>query len=179
MAKRKITKAVPEVPAPDLPPEELQQAWDKYLDYHVGAGYSPKWEVIVSPERLEKFLEFVVSDQLTCGKVTRSLTVELFLEALEIALEKLPLMQRAATKSYYLGRPMRSSSDSNTVVWVEPQTQAEIGEELGYSQKTISKMLSRARKNLKVLIRKEMFRLVKEEVQNMSTSDMEEEDERG
>jgi len=159
MGKHVNRKNIPKLPTNELSKEELQQAWKEYLDYHVGTGYRPKWEFVMSPDRLEKYLEFLPPDRTPDGAVPQSERVKVYLQALEGSIDKLPFMQRFAVKNYFgIEREKR-------------MTQVEIAAELGYSQKTVSKLLKQARKNLKAMIRREKLKLVLGEIQSMSVDD--------
>ncbi|MBI3014019.1 MAG: hypothetical protein HYY65_02905 [Candidatus Tectomicrobia bacterium] len=138
-------------PPDDLPPEQLQEAWEKYLRSQMDeSGSRSHSEILVSPRKLEFLAERLPADY---QRMKPSPRMQLFTQALHNCLPKLSLMQQLAIKKYYgIGKEARS--------------QPEIAGDLGLSsQRMAAKYPDRARKQLKVLIRKELSRLVKASVQ--------------
>lgn len=137
-------------PPDDLPPEQLQEAWEKYLRSQMeSSGARSHSEILVSPRKLEFLAERLPEDY---QRMKPSPRMQLFTQALHNCLPKLSLMQQLAIKKYYgIGRDAKS--------------QEEIAGELGLSsQRMTAKYIDRARKQLKLLIRRELSRLVKASV---------------
>jgi len=147
-------------PSDDLPPKQLQAAWDSYLNSMMGKPDNhPRWESLMDPRQLEILCQYldIPADYM---KMPVSPKMQVYLQALDSVLGKLNLMQRDVIKRFYgLGE------------WLEPQTQEQIAKELisadhpTLSQQMIHKYLKWAKKNLKRLIRQEAARLAKNAVQ--------------
>lgn len=147
-------KQIPERPDDNLPPDKLQEEWDRYLDFHVGKqGKRPRKELLISPilfEWIEK--TFVGDRRLTPLKDSpRKL---LYLEVLRDSLKQIPLVNRSVLRRYF------------GMKWDTPQTQEEIGKALGLSQKTISLRLRNGKRDLKRIMQQKMVERVKQEMQN-------------
>ena len=151
--KKKSQTVVPR-PPDDLPPEQLQAAWEKYLNYEMGhPEHRPNFEVQASPKELTFLAEQLPQDY---QRLQPSPRMKLLIQALHNCLPKLSLMQQLAIKKYY-------GIDKQT------KSQEEIAEELGLSsQRMAAKYIERAKKQLKLLIRKELSRLVKASVQKQA-----------
>ena len=150
MYKRKTLK--PKRPSDSLSPKELQKKWDKYLNYHVGrAGARPRWELLVSPQELERMY-------IPSLKMISTPRSEIYQEACHKALNRLPLIQKVIIKSYY------------GIDRVEMDTQEEIAEKIGIAQKNVHKWIAKVKRTLRSMIRKEVARLVKKEIQGYKIS---------
>lgn len=139
-------------PPDDLPPEQLQEAWEKYLRSQMdSSGSRSHSEILVSPRKLEFLAERLPADYQHMKPSPR---MQLFTQALRNCLPKLSLMQQLALKKYYgIGK--------------EAKGQEEIAEELGLSsQRMAAKYIDRAKRRLKLLIRRELSKLVKASVQH-------------
>lgn len=158
---KKEPKPQPQRPSDDLPPDQLQEAWDKYLDETVGSFKCPNWLITMDPRQLDILTQYldIPEDYM---KKPYSPKMELYLTALDNVLETLPLVQRVAIKKFYgIGE------------YLEPQTQEQIAKGLigigrvttEISQQMAFKYIAWAKKNLKKLIRAEVARLVKEGMQ--------------
>ena len=77
---------------------------------------------------------------------------DVYLKACSNVINRLPLLQRTPLK-YYFGIGVET-----------PLTQEEIADRLGIAQKNVATRIDRAMKNLKVLIRKELPKVVREEL---------------
>lgn len=133
-------------PPDDLPPEQLQEAWEKYLRSQMdSSGSRSHSEILVSPRKLEFLAERLPADYQHMKPSPR---MQLFTQALRNCLLKLSLMQQLALKKYYgIGK--------------EAKGQEEIAEELGLSsQRMAAKYIDRAKRRLKLLIRRELSKLV-------------------
>ena len=149
-------KSLPSRPSDDLPVEELQRQWNKYLDAHVGRPDAhPRWEVLMDIRKLEIMVQYlnIPADYM---KMEPSPRIQLYIQAFENVVDKLPLIQKTIIKRYA------------GIGWPEPQTQAQIAKETisdrgnKVSQQMVAKYIRWAKRNLKVLIRKEAAKLAKE-----------------
>jgi len=149
MGKHKTRKL--KRPSDKLPPKKLQEAWDRFLDAEVGRqGARPRWEVLIDT----KLIDVIVFEQIQQleQKIGTSRS-EVYLEAFNNVVDRLPLLQRKPLK-YYYGVGVES-----------PMTQQEIADALGIAQKNVATRIERAKKNLRVLIRKELSKVVREKLQ--------------
>jgi|GEM_PF-5826776 len=152
-------------PSDDLPPEQLQEAWSKFLDQEVGgSGNSPKLERLAGDTGALELLAQYQGIPEDYMKMPLSPKVLLYIEALKRALGRLPVIQRDIIKRYY------------GIEWPEQQTQVRIAAEVvGQSNQKIGrtmvdKYLRTGRKNLERLVREEMAKLAKESVQGGSSN---------
>jgi len=145
-------KPKPKRPPDNLSPEKLQQKWNSYLDAHVGrTGARPRWEVLVNPMKLDAIaFQETLLREIDHERTTRTERVDIYVQACKNVIDKLPLLQRKVLK-YYFG-----------IGEIDPMTQEEVSKSLGIAQQNVDAGILRAMRNLKVLIRKEMSRLVKE-----------------
>jgi len=141
-------------PSDKLPPKKLQAAWDDYLDAEVGKnGARPRWEVLID----SKTIDFFVFEQIQqLEQETGTSRSEVYLEACNNVINRLPLLQRKPLK-YYFGVGVES-----------PMTEDEIAKELGINQSNVARRIERAVKNLRVLIRKELANVVREKLNDRS-----------
>ncbi len=148
--KRKTVK--PKRPSDNLPPNKLQTKWNEYLDYHVGrTGARPRWEMLITPQELDR-MNIPDMDRISTPRS------EIYQEACHKALNKLPLMQRVIIKSYY------------GIDRVQMDTQEEIAAKIGIAQKNVHRWIEKVKKTLRSMIRKEVARLVKKELQGYKIS---------
>lgn len=142
-------------PSDKLPPKKLQEAWNSYLDAEVGRnGARPRWEVLIDT----KLIDVIVFDQIQqLEQETGTSRSEVYLKAFENVVNRLPLLQRKPLK-YYFGIGVES-----------PMTEDEIAKQLGINQSNIARRIERAIKNLRVLIRKELANVVRDELQKNET----------
>ena len=141
-------------PSDNLPPGKLQDAWDKYLDVEVGRqGARPRWEVLIDPKTMDAVMFQQIQE---LERTTRTSRSEVYVQACKNVINRLPLLQQKPLK-YYFGIDV-----------LNPMTQEEIAEELGIAQKNVIKRMSVGMKNLKVLIRKELASVVREELNRES-----------
>lgn len=152
MARPRKEKLIPR-PDDNLPPSELKKQWGKYLDGQMGRPTTrPHFEILMTPQQLEFYAEKMPQDWM---KLEPSPKMQTFTEALQRSLPKLPLIQQLVVKKYY-------------GIEKEPKTQQEIATELGLSShKVVSRHLERAKKRLKLLIRRELHRLVREHLDSL------------
>jgi hypothetical protein len=148
MARKRVKKSV-ERPKDNLPPAQLQKAWNKYLDAQLGhPKHRPNFEVLVTPHHLELLAEHIPEDWM---KLEPSPRMQVFAEALRRSLPKLTLMQQLVVKKYY-------------GIEKEPRNEPEIAADLGISsQQMVSKYLARSKKRLKRLITSELSKIVREQ----------------
>lgn len=146
-------KKQPERPDDNLPPAQLEKAWEEYLDYHVGKqGKRPKKEVLISPLLIEWFAETVVGSQrLTPLEETPKKL--LYLEVLRESLEEIPLLNRDIVRRYF------------GIEWDSPQTQDHIAKDIGLSQKNVSLRLKYAKRDLSKIMRQKLKERIMEELQ--------------
>lgn len=139
-------------PSDNLPPGKLQEAWSNYLDAEVGRqGARPRWEVLLDP----KMMDVIMFEQLQQLEIkTNTLRSEIYLRAFKNTIDKLPVLQVAPIK-YYFG-----------VDVPEQMTQEEIAKKLGINQDNVSRRITAGLKSLKVHMRREVARLVKQELQD-------------
>lgn len=138
------------VPSDKLPPAKLQEAWDKYLDVAVGRqGARPRWEVLIDPQTMDAVIFQQLRELEIATGTSRS---DVYIQAFNNVINRLPLLQQIPLK-YYFGIDM-----------VSPLTQEEIAKELGIAQKNVIKRMNVGMKNLKLLIRKELANVVREEL---------------
>lgn len=149
MGKHKRQKL--KVPSDNLPPRQLQEAWDNYLDAEVGRqGARPRWEVLIDPKMMDVILFEQIQQLEIDMKTDRS---DIYLQACKNVINRLPLLQRAPIR-YYFGIDVPA-----------PMTQEEIAKELGINQDNVSKRITAGMKSLKLYMRREVARLVKIELQ--------------
>jgi len=143
----------PKRPSDDLPAEELQKAWNLYLDYYLGKpNMHPRWEVLLDPRGLEILYQYLNIPQ-DYMKMELSPKMQAYLQALESAIVKLArknFMQAKVLKGFFgIGR-------------VEPLTQQQMADKFIYpsggrvTQQMVSKYLKAAKRNLKALIQEEL-----------------------
>lgn len=149
MGKHKKQKL--KIPSDKLPPRQLQEAWNNYLDTTVGRqGARPRWEVLLDPKMMDVIL-FEKLQQLEIEMKTDRSTI--YLQACTNVINRLPLLQRAPIR-YYFGIGVPAA-----------MTQEEIATELGINQDNVSKRITAGMKSLKLYMRREVARLVKIELQ--------------
>ena len=142
-------------PSDKLPSKKLQAAWDKYLDAEVGRnGARPRWEVLLDTRSLDVILFKQIQHLEQKVGTSRS---EVYLKACSNVINRLPLLQRAPLK-YYFGIGVES-----------PMTEDQIAKELGINQSNVARRIERAIKALRVLIRKELANVVREELHKNDT----------
>lgn len=170
MYKRKIPK--PKRPSDNLSPKELQKKWNQYLNAHVGRpGAIPRYviydsqigengkkihkkigyELLISPQALERM-------NIPDIPNVESPKMKLYKEACSRALKRLPLLQRVIIKSYF------------GIDRLDADTQEQIAEKVGIAQKNVHRWIRKIEKSLKSMIRKEVARLVKKEIQGYKIS---------
>ena len=137
-------------PSDNLPPGKLQEAWSNYLDAEVGRqGARPRWEVLYDTKMMDVIMFEQIQQLEQKAGTSRS---DVYLKAFNNVVNRLPLLQRKPLK-YYFGVEVES-----------PMTEAEIAEALGINQSNVARRIERALKNLRVLIRKELAKVVREEL---------------
>lgn len=151
MGKHKNAKK-PRRPSDKLPPDELQEKWNKYLDAHVGkVGTRPRFEVLIDAARIDDILyDYIIELENRNVRTTRTECSEVYVEAFRRVVNKLPILQRLPVK-YYFGIDVP-----------DPLTQQEIAAKLGIDQTSVFSRIEIGLRNLKRLIKKELGNVAKE-----------------
>lgn len=169
---------LPDRPSDDLPPDQLREKWNEYLDAHVnpvkmrpqttGKNRTQAWEVLMTPEVIDRVL---AQSGIVWPKteLPQSPKIKLYIQALENVIRRLPVMRRVILGRYF-GIDL-SEEGMGSGRGMEPQTQQEIAIDLKQTQQRISRILAKELIYLKGAVEKEATRLLRDELKEPPTEE--------